>query len=512
MEQNNKLKKAILISYGVIIFNIIAGLLYTPWMISKIGKSDFGLYVLVTTFLAYFVVDYGMWQSINILISKYRSEGNQKKIEETIGVASKIYLFFDLILCIVLFLTYFFIDYIFSNLSTEDLTKFKDIFLLAAFFSVLNFPFNFLKGLMFAYEFIVQNRYFELGTKICLIISTITVLTFGGGLYWLVIVYAITPFLKNILIVYFLYKQGVRMDIKFWSKDSAKSILGVSLWLFVYVISELFINNISPTIIAIRNSLTQVSLFAIGLTLYGYVYQISNSVSGFFLPKISRMQHEKQQNEIDIYALKIRRFQLLVVGFVTFGVFVSGSQFIEAWVGKEFEDSFYVAAIMIIPGLIIYSQQIEQSKLYVQNKVSLHSLMMLLTALFSVLISLLLTPLYGAIGAAVAISISSLFFMGFGMSIIYYKVVNFDMRGFYLMLGKFIAVFSLVTLLVTLLDMFIYNLFITSSNKWFKFLSCGITYTFFFIISVYFLLLNKYEKEFVIKILSTTLKKLKNDN
>ena len=170
MEQNNKLKKAILISYGVIIFNIIAGLLYTPWMISKIGKSDFGLYVLVTTFLAYFVVDYGMWQSINILISKYRSEGNQKKIEETIGVASKIYLFFDLILCIVLFLTYFFIDYIFSNLSTEDLTKFKDIFLLAAFFSVLNFPFNFLKGLMFAYEFIVQNRYFELGTKICLII------------------------------------------------------------------------------------------------------------------------------------------------------------------------------------------------------------------------------------------------------------------------------------------------------------------------------------------------------
>lgn len=501
MEQNNKLKKAILISYGVIIFNIVAGLFYTPWMISKIGKSDFGLYVLVTTFLAYFVVDYGMWQSINILISKYRSEGNQKKIEETIGVASKIYLFFDVILCIILFLTYFFIDYIFSNLSTEDLTKFKDIFLLAAFFSVLNFPFNFLKGLMFAYEFIVQNRYFELGTKICLIISTITVLTFGGGLYWLVIVYAITPFLKNILIVYFLYKQGIRMDVKFWSKESAKSILGISLWLFLFVISELFINNISPTILTIRSSLVQVSIFALGLTLYGYVYQISNAVSGFFLPKITRMQHEKQQKEIDDYAIKIRRFQLIIVGFVTFGILVSGSQFIDAWVGKEFEDSFYVASIMIIPGLVIYSQQIEQSKLYAENKVFLHAWMMSITAISSVIMSLLLTPLYGAIGAAISISSSSLIFMGFGMSIIYYKTMNFDFSKFYFMLGKFLAVFILVLLLAILSDRLIYDFFMSNCSKWVRFLSISITYGTIFIVFVYFLLLDKFEKDIIMTVL-----------
>lgn len=507
MEQNNKLKKAILISYGVIIFNIVAGLFYTPWMISKIGKSDFGLYVLVTTFLAYFVVDYGMWQSINILISKYRSEGNQKKIEETIGVASKIYLFFDLILCIVLFLTYFFIDNIFSKLPTEDLTKFKDIFLLAALFSVLNFPFNFLKGLMFAYEFIVQNRYFELGTKICLIFATITVLFLGGGLYWLVVVYAVIPFLKNILIVYFLYKQGVRMDAKFWSKESAKSILGISIWLFLYVISELFINNISPTILTIRSSLAQVSVFAIGLTLYGYVYQISNAVSGFFLPKITRMHHEKQYEEIDNYAIKIRRFQLLIVGFITFGILVSGSQFIDAWMGKEFKDSFYVASIMIIPGLVIYSQQIEQSKLYAANKVSLHAWMMSLTAVTSVIISVIMTPLYGAIGAAISISLSNLIFMGFGMSLIYYKIMNFDVRRFYLQLGKFSVVFILVILLTILSERFIFDIFIAKSSKWFRFLSISITYGILYIVTMYFLLLDKYEKDVIVNVLNKTIKK-----
>ena len=509
MENRGNIKKGIVISYAVIIFSIAAGLVYTPWMVSQIGRHDYGLYILAVTFLSYFVVDYGMWQSINILISKYLSEGNQEKIEQTIGVATKIYLFIDIILSIALFTIYFLIDSIFSNLSAEELIKFKNIFLIAAVFSVLNFPFNFLRGIMFAYGFIVQNRYFELFSKVVLILTIVTVLIFGGGLYWLVLVYAFVPLLKNIFMVFFLYKQGVKMDIKFWSKESVKAIFGISAWLFVYVIAELFINNISPAIITIRSTLEQVAVFAIGLTIYGYVYQISNAIAGFFIPKITRMRQQEQHNEIEEYAIKMARFQLIISGFIIFGIIVSGSQFIYAWLGEIFANSYYVASVMVIPGLIINSQQIEQSKLCVENKIYLHSSMMLLTAISSVTISIILVPKYGAIGAAIAIASSNLVFMAIGMSLIYHKFLKFDARKFYAMLGRFLTVFILAAFCAMQFDKSVIETYFIVSNKWLKFLFVGVTYAFLYGFSVYYLLLNRSEKGLIKGIYSKAVKRIK---
>ena len=58
MSSSRAIKSGVALSYFVIIFNIVAGLIYTPWMIRHIGRADYGLYVLVTSFLAYFTVDY----------------------------------------------------------------------------------------------------------------------------------------------------------------------------------------------------------------------------------------------------------------------------------------------------------------------------------------------------------------------------------------------------------------------------------------------------------------------
>lgn len=499
--KQGNIKLSAALSYGVILFSIAAGLFYTPWMVKQIGRDDYGLYILVTTFLAYFVVDYGMWQSINKLLSQYRAEGNEQKIKQTIGVATKIYLFFDIVICVVLCCVYFFIDTIFGSLSPTELVKFKTVFLIAGAFSVLNFPFGFVRGVMYSFEYLTQSRYYELAGKIGLIITTIIVLLLGGGLYWLVLVYAFVPLVKNILSVQFLYRKGVRMDFRFWSREAAMSIFGISVWLLFYVLAELFVNNISPTIISIRNSLEQVSVFAIGLTIYSYVYQITNSVAGLFLPKVSKMRLQGQHKEIDDYAIKIGRLQLIITGFLVFGIIVSGSQFINAWMGEAFANSYYVACLMTIPGLIIYSQQIELAKLYAENKIFLQSAMMLLTAITSVTLSYILTPEYGAIGAAIGIAASNFVFMAVGMNVIYRKVLNFDSKKFYTFIGKFVGVFTAVALLIMAFTKYIYEPYFLLSNEWLNFLFVASIYAALYCVSVYFLLMNRSEKELVISII-----------
>lgn len=64
MNSSKQIKLGALISYFAIAFNIVAGLIYTPWMISKIGQSNYGLYTLATSVISMFVMDFGMGAAV----------------------------------------------------------------------------------------------------------------------------------------------------------------------------------------------------------------------------------------------------------------------------------------------------------------------------------------------------------------------------------------------------------------------------------------------------------------
>ncbi len=124
-----------------IVFSIIAGLIYTPWMVRVIGKSDYALYALANSFLTYFVIDFGLWQAIAKLLSKYKSEGKEEEANDLLGLSVKLYLIIDLVIFISLIVIYFFINRIFLKLTPDEIERFKIVYLIAGFFSVVSFPF-----------------------------------------------------------------------------------------------------------------------------------------------------------------------------------------------------------------------------------------------------------------------------------------------------------------------------------------------------------------------------------
>ena len=94
----NQIKLGAAISYIAILVNIVAGLIYTPWMIRQIGVSDYGLYSLIAAFLSYFFIDFGLGSAIARFIAKFRAEGNERKIKIMLGVTTRIYLLLDFII------------------------------------------------------------------------------------------------------------------------------------------------------------------------------------------------------------------------------------------------------------------------------------------------------------------------------------------------------------------------------------------------------------------------------
>lgn len=54
MGKSKQLKIGAAVSYIAVAFNIISGLLYTPWMVATIGKSQYGLYTLASSVITLF--------------------------------------------------------------------------------------------------------------------------------------------------------------------------------------------------------------------------------------------------------------------------------------------------------------------------------------------------------------------------------------------------------------------------------------------------------------------------
>ncbi|NLK04390.1 MAG: oligosaccharide flippase family protein, partial [Clostridiales bacterium] len=113
----NQIKKGAIISYLAICVSMLSGLLYTPWMVKQIGVNDYGLYTLASSLISMFLIDFGISEAVTRFISKYNAEGNQKKVNDFLGLIYKLYILIDLLIFLILIIIYFFIPIIYSKLT-----------------------------------------------------------------------------------------------------------------------------------------------------------------------------------------------------------------------------------------------------------------------------------------------------------------------------------------------------------------------------------------------------------
>ena len=177
--------KGAIISYIAIFLNLAITFFYTPWMIRQIGMSDYGLYSLVGTFIAYFIIDFGLSGAITRFIAKYRAEGNQTKVENMLGLTTKVYLCIDAVIFLVLFVCFFFLKEIFTGLTPEEIEKLKILYIIAGLFSVLSFVWHPMNGAMMAYEYFVENKLMDMFHRVGTVVLIVVALLLDGDVYWL---------------------------------------------------------------------------------------------------------------------------------------------------------------------------------------------------------------------------------------------------------------------------------------------------------------------------------------
>ncbi len=457
----NQIRFGAVLSYVSIAINILSGLLYTPWMIQQIGKSDYGLYTLANSLITLFLVDFGLSAATARYVSKYVAEGRQDKVENFLGAVYKLYLIVDALIFTVLIVIYFLIETIYVKLTPLELEKFKVVYLIAAMYAVLNFPFITLNGILIAYEKFIQLKLADVIYRILIVVLMAFALLQGFGLYSLVVVNAIVG-LFVIIFKLIVIRQTTKCKVNFKKSDSAiyKEIFGFSLWTTITSLAQRLIFNITPSILGILANSAAIAVFGIITTIEGYTYTITTAINGMFMPKISKIYANDEEDSIMPLMLKIGKLQFVLNSLIVVAFFTIGKSFLSLWLGKGYVDAYAGVLLVIIPGMFFNSLQIANTAMIVKNKVKVQAIIAVLSGVVNVILSFFLSKYFGALGASISI------FFAYSLRAILYHFAHKNIMKINIFYFIKQCYFKLVpSLIITVILAIILNLII-KENTW----------------------------------------------
>ena len=72
----NQLKAGAVLNYVILSLNAVVGFIYTPFMLRMLGQSEYGIYSLAASIIAYLsMLDLGFGNAVIRYTAKFRAEG-----------------------------------------------------------------------------------------------------------------------------------------------------------------------------------------------------------------------------------------------------------------------------------------------------------------------------------------------------------------------------------------------------------------------------------------------------
>ena len=488
----NQLKAGAALNYVVILLNTAVGLLYTPYMLRMMGQSEYGLYSLVASVIAYLtVLDLGLGNAVIRYTAKFRAEGKTKEQYEMFGMFLALYSIISVVALIGGMGLYLNVDRMFGGTMTEiELSHARIMMLILVFNLVVTFPMSIFGSIMSAYERFVFPKVINIIRIILNTVVMIVLLEMGYKAIAMVIIQ--TLFNVATLVINYLYcKYRLQIKIQFakiqWG--FLREVAIYSFWIFLNVIMDRVYWSTGQFILGIVAGTAAIAVFAVAIQLHSMYMQFSTAISSVFLPKVTGMV-TLRNNEAEISELFIKtgRIQNIIMSMILFGFITFGRAFIALWAGPEYNDAYIIACLFFISLYIPLIQNLGITILQARNQMKFRSLLYIGIAAVALVLQYYFAKMWGGIGCAVAIS--GALFIGQGVIMnIYYKVrQGIDIKKFW----KEIAKMNIVPLIMS--ACFMYAIYDAPIDSWLTLALWMGLYAIMYIAVLYKFSMNKYER------------------
>jgi len=433
----SQLKKGAILSYVTIVLTNIVGLVLTPFIIEKLGDAEYGLYTLIGAFVGYIsVLDFGLNNTIVRFVAKYRAEKDKRAEENFLGTTMLIYGIISLVVLFCGVLLYFNLDSIFSSsLTNTELEKAKVMFVILIFNLAITLPGGAFAAICSGYEHFVFPRAVNIGRYIFRSLMVVGLLMYGGDAVGLVILDTIMNVLVIVLNSIYVFKK-IKVSFSFKGTELVlvKKIFSYSVWVFVFALVSQFQWKVGQIILGTLTDTVTVAIYAVGIMLGTYYGAFSTAVSGVFLPRATKMIVEESSSlDLTLMMVKIGRISFLVLLLILGGFLLFGRQFVFLWVGIQYEDSWFVATVIMVAYTVALVQSFAHQILEAKSKFAFKAVVYISFLSLGTILGAYLVEGYGIKGMVVGTTIGWVISQII-MNYYYNNVINLNIKLFFIKL------------------------------------------------------------------------------
>lgn len=422
---------------------ILIGFLLTPYIISHLGKTGYGIWTLIASIIGYYgILDLGITSAITRYVARYAAQNNYKALIETICTSLAVFCVVGLVIVGFSFavagpLSRFF------NVSTDYIEKFRQIVWLLGLATGLGFPGNLFGAVIRAHErFVAANLIIVI---ITIIRASLIVLFLSNGFGLVGIAFshlisAIIMIVLNYTICKILFSY-FRLHLKAVSWSMFRLLLGFGVATTVWSLADIMRFNLDSFVIAKWINFPSVAVYGVAALLIRYFLQfIAQGTHVVFTPRFSSLDGEGKRDHLQQLFLK----SLSVASFLSFAVgtliIIFGKQFIALWIGIDFLGAVPVLWVLTLSYSIAFAQAPSISLVYALKKHYLFAEVSIIEGIANVALSIYLAPRYGILGVAIGTAVPMLLIKLFLQPIYVSRIVGVSFVSYW---GKLMPVLVL---------------------------------------------------------------------
>lgn len=494
----NQLKAGAALSYISMGVGYLVSLIYTPIMLRLLGQSEYGLYNLVASVVAYLgVLNFGFGSAYMRYYSRYKVNEDKEKIATLNGMFFIIFTFIGIVAVIAGTILAFNAEFVFgTELSYIELFKAKILLLILVINLAISFPNIVFTSHISANEKFIFQKIVQMIRTVINPFVTIPVLLMGYGSIGMVVATTILNIVvEGINAYYCVNKLKMTFSFRDFDLQLMKEMTVFSSFIFINLIVDQINWNVDKFILGRFHGTISVAIYGLASQLNTYYLSISVAISSVFIPRVHRLVASSNDNIVltELFA-RIGRIQFIILSLVSSGLIFLGRPFINMWAGNGYDESYFILLLLIIPGTM--SSTIQNIGIEIQRAKNMHqfrSWLYFIIAIGNIVISIPLAKIYGGVGAAFGTALAIIIGNGFIMNWYYHVKVGLNIKLFWKQILSFVPSF-IAPIVAGVLFNRLFDL-----NNLINFLSFGFIYIIVFFTSLWFFGMNQYEKEMIEK-------------
>lgn len=503
-------KIGVIYSYVLMVVEIFSAMLFTPFLIKMLGKSDYGVYQLVISVTSYLMLlDLGIGNAVIRYMAKFRANNDMKKQEEFLGIATVYYVAIALISVIagIVFVIIFPTAFA-KGLTPEEIATGRKLLIVTMFTTATTLGTSSFATTLIAYERFSFSKGLSIIATILKIVLSVGALLLGMSSLGVILVHFITNLVTRMAYVFFVLFK-LKLKPKFSNPDFSfiKETVSYSSFVLLQMIATQ-INAMTDSVllgILAKGSSAIIAVYGVGAQIIQYFKTIGGHVNGVLMAGVVRLVEKgagakELQNEM----VRIGRLLFMMLGLAFTAFAVNGRHFIMLWAGESYEQGYYVALAIMVPTMFTLVQSIGNQILWAMNKHRMQAVIQIISALINIVLTAFLIswkPLIGAVvGSVIALTVGDVFCM----NAMFKREIKISLTGYYIGLFKGI----LPSLVISAVAGCLFNQIGLSAYGWLGFIiNCAVMVAVYGICMITFGM-NKSEKRIIEKIYKKIFKKM----